>query len=56
MVAARKLETWKPGDRGIEKETGNDERCRGRARKAQERSQNPEQLRDDPDVQTGHGK
>ena len=46
----------KTGDRRVEKETRNDKRCRGRARKAQERSQNPEQLRDDTDVQTGHGK
>src|SRR4030095_13522552 len=46
----------KTSDRRIEKETRNDDRCRGRPRKAEERSQNPEQLRDDADVQTGHGK
>ncbi len=46
----------KTGDRRVEKETGNDERGRGRAREAQERSQNPEQLRDDADMQTGDGK
>ena len=44
------------GDRRVKKETRNDERRRGRARKAQERSENPEQLRDDTDVQTGDGK
>src|SRR4029077_15538712 len=46
----------KTGDRRVKKETRNDKRRRGRARKAQERSQDPEQPRDDAHVQTGHGK
>ncbi len=44
------------GDSRVKEETGNDERCRRRPRQAEERSQDPEKLRDDGHMQTGDGK
>ena len=43
------------GDGRVEKEAGNDERRRGGARQPDERGHDPEQLRDDADMQSGDG-